>query len=198
MIAASTFQSSPLPAPLLPLITRLGAQLTLLTQPRHIDSISRRLKLLLSDLERVSAASGNANGNLLGSSTTISQSQTRRQNQPAGQTQSDIPASTPSTTRDSVIPTLTRLAPLLPHIPNILARLRTLSTLHNDASAFQENLKGMEEEERRIRTVLNDLEKAVDAVEVSLQENSVVISNNVAGLEKRVEELGRRMEGLGK
>ncbi|KAJ7925158.1 hypothetical protein B0H13DRAFT_2229654 [Mycena leptocephala] len=35
--------SSPLPQPVLPLVTRLNAQLTLLTQPRHIDSISRRL-----------------------------------------------------------------------------------------------------------------------------------------------------------
>lgn len=52
----STLQTSPLPLPLLPLVTRLNSQLALLTQPRHLDSISRRLKLLLSDLDRVSAA----------------------------------------------------------------------------------------------------------------------------------------------
>src|SRR5258705_379943 len=45
-------QLSPLPPPLLPLLTRLNTQMTVLTQPRHIDAISRRLKLLLSDLER--------------------------------------------------------------------------------------------------------------------------------------------------
>lgn len=194
-------ESSPLPAPLLPLITRLNSQLTLLTQPRHIDSISRRLKLLLSDLERVSAASGNTNGSIpLGAGTTsLSQSQGKRHNQPADhQTQSDTQNSASSSVRDTLLPTLTRLSPLLPHIPQVLSRLRTLSTLHNDAAAFQATLKSMEEEERRIKNVLNDLERAVDAVETSLQENSVVISGNVAGLEKRVEELGRRMEDLGK
>ncbi len=53
---------SPLPPPLVPLITRLNAQLTLLTQPRHIDSISRRLKLLLSDLDRTAAHSHRRQG----------------------------------------------------------------------------------------------------------------------------------------
>lgn len=196
MIDLKTKQSSPLPAPLLPLITRLNAQLTLLTQPRHIDSISRRLKLLLSDLERVSAASGNVNGIPLGAGTT--QGQGKRQNQPTDRIQPDSQNLASTNVRDSLLPTLTRLSPLLPHIPQVLSRLRTLSTLHNDAAAFQATLKSMEEEERRIKNVLNDLERAVDAVETSLQENSVVISGNVAGLEKRVEELGRRMEGLGK
>lgn len=52
---AALDELSPLPPPLLPQISRLNSQMTLLTQPRHIDSISRRLKLLLSDLERTSA-----------------------------------------------------------------------------------------------------------------------------------------------
>ncbi|KAH9917873.1 uncharacterized protein BXZ73DRAFT_92306 [Epithele typhae] len=48
---------SPLPPPLLPLLTRLNAQLNLLTQPRHIDSISRRIKLLNSEFDRSSGPS---------------------------------------------------------------------------------------------------------------------------------------------
>ncbi|GJJ06427.1 hypothetical protein Clacol_000618 [Clathrus columnatus] len=192
-------ESSPLPTPLLPLITRLGTQLTVLTQPRHIDSISRRLKILLSDLERVSAASGNANTNTSAVTTTaLSQGQNRRQSQPANQAHVETSGPIPPTVQESLQPILTRLSPLLPHIPHILARLRTLSSLHNDAAAFQETLKSMEEEERRIRTILNELESAVNAVETSLQENSNVISSNVGGLEKRVEGLNRRLEKLGK
>jgi len=48
-------QTSPLPPPLLTLITRVNTQLSVLTQPRHLDGISRRLKMLLSDLDRASA-----------------------------------------------------------------------------------------------------------------------------------------------
>ncbi|KAF8585913.1 hypothetical protein K439DRAFT_1341971 [Ramaria rubella] len=167
-------ESSPLPPPLLPLVTRLSNQLTILTQPRHIDSISRRLKLLLSDLERASHAS----------------SQSRRQSQPPQ------PAALPSPLQESLQPVLTRLAPILPHIPHILTRLRTLSALHTSASTFNETLEGMEEEQRRVRAVLEELEKAVEAVEKSLEDNSRVTATNVSGLEVRVEDLGKRMEKL--
>ncbi|KIJ49520.1 hypothetical protein M422DRAFT_27886 [Sphaerobolus stellatus SS14] len=169
-------ESSPLPPPLLPLITRLSNQLTILTQPRHIDSISRRLKLLVSDLERASSAQVAA--------------QNRRQS-PA----QSVP--TPSPLQESLQPVLQRLSPMLPHIPHILARLRTLSTLHTSAAAFQETLQGMEEEQRRVRAALEELEKAVEAVEKSLDENGPVISSNVAGLDVRVEELNKRMTALG-
>jgi len=170
-------ESSPLPPPLLPLISKLSNQLTLLTQPRHIDSISRRLKLLLSDLERASSSHA--------------ASQNRRQSQ--GQT-----ASLPSPLQESMQPVLARLSPLLPHIPHILARLRTLSALHTSAASFEETLKGMEDEQKRVRDALQELEKAVQTVEASLNENGKVISSNVSGLEVRVEELGKRMTALGK
>lgn len=172
-------ESSPLPPPLLPLITRLSNQLTVLTQPRHIDSISRRLKLLLSDLDRASSAQV--------------ASQNRRQSQPSSQS----PAPPSSSLQESIQPVLERLAPMLPHIPHILGRLRTLSTLHTSAAAFQETLQGMEEEQRRVRSALEELEKALVAVVKSLDENGRVISSNVTGLDVRVEELNKRMTTLG-
>ncbi|OBZ66061.1 hypothetical protein A0H81_13949 [Grifola frondosa] len=103
---------SPLPPPILPMLTRLNAQMTLLTQPRHIDSVSRRLKLLGSDLERVSNANAQQHG-----------TQRRQPHHPTGPATSH-PASpavpsppTPVTALDHLTPVLTRLAPLLPHIP---------------------------------------------------------------------------------
>lgn len=173
-------QSSPLPPPLLPLVTRLSNQLTLLTQPRHIDSISRRLKLLLSDLDRVSSAQV--------------ASQNRRQSQPSP----DPPAPVASSLQESIQPILTKLLPILPHIPHILARLRTLSALHTSAASFQETLQNMEEEQSRVRLALDELEKAVQAVEKSLEDNGQVISSNISGLDIRVEELSKRLVDVGK
>lgn len=154
---------------------RLNNQLTILTQPRHIDSISRRLKLLLSDLERASAA----------------------QHQQHKRHPSQANASPPAPSlQEQLLPLLSRLGPLLPHIPHILTRLRTLSALHGSATAFQSTLEDLEEEQRKARNGLVELEKAVNTVENSLKENRDVVKKNVAGLEGRVNSLLTRLDDL--
>ncbi|OSD01342.1 hypothetical protein PYCCODRAFT_1369725 [Trametes coccinea BRFM310] len=187
---------SPLPPPLLPLLTRLNAQLTLLTQPRHIDSISRRIKLLNAELERTSSANNQAH----------SASQRRGSHHPSGQGAS---ASSPSTTvppaaptassvalQEQLAPVLSRLAPLLPHIPHILTRLRTLSALHTSAAGFEKTLEGLEEEQRRTHAALEELQRAVEGMEKSLAENEKLVKGNVRELEDRIEDVGRRMDDL--
>lgn len=158
------------------MITRLNNQLTILTQPRHIDSISRRLKLLLSDLDRASVAQQAAHRRL--------------------PSQSNATPSQPLALQEQLFPLLTRLGPLLPHIPHILTRLRTLSALHSSAADFQTTLEDLEEEQKKTRSGLLDLEKAVQTVEASLSENREVVKTNVAGLEARVNLLLGRLEDL--
>ncbi|TFK54017.1 hypothetical protein OE88DRAFT_1805838 [Heliocybe sulcata] len=174
---------SPLPPPLLPMLTRLNAQLTLLTQPRHIDSISRRLKLLLSDLERASHGQGHG-------------SNTRKPHHPQQQQAAPAQPITPSPIMEQLAPLLTRLAPNLPHIPHILTRLRTLSALHTSAAEFQSTLESLEEDQKKVREALEDLSKAVTTVEKSLEDNRGTVKGNVKGLEDRVEGLVRRLEEL--
>lgn len=157
------------------MITRLNNQLTLLTQPRHIDSISRRLKLLLSDLDRASA----------------SQHHRRHPSQSS-------PASSSTTTSETLLPLLTRLGPSLPHIPHILTRLRTLSSLHASAAEFQSTLESLEEEQRKTREALGDLSGAISGVETSLESNQKIVRGNVEGLEERVEMLLRKLQEVGK
>ncbi|KAJ7594840.1 Dynamitin-domain-containing protein [Mycena floridula] len=164
---------SPLPPPLLPQISRLNSQMTLLTQPRHIDSISRRLKLLLSDLDRASTSQNNHR---------------RHPSQPSN--------GPPSQIQEQLLPLLSRLGPSLPQIPHILTRLRTLSALHASAGDFQQTLEGLEEEQRKMREALGELEGAVKTVEESLEKNRTVIKGNVEGLEQRVDALYRRLDEL--
>ncbi|KAJ7622826.1 Dynamitin-domain-containing protein [Mycena polygramma] len=172
---AALDESSPLPPPLLPLVTRLGAQLTLLTQPRHIDSISRRLKLLLSDLDRAAASQ---------------HSHRRHPSQSNG--------APPSQIQEQVLPLLSRLGPSLPHIPHILTRLRTLSALHTSAAQFASTLEGLEEDHRKMREALGELDSAVKTIEQSLEENRAVVKGNVGGLEARVDTLLKRVDELGR
>lgn len=176
-VGATLDESSPITPPLLPMLTRLNSQLMLLTQPRHIDSISRRLKLLLSDLERVSTA----------------QAQKRQSQQPGGTT--IIPG---TATQDALLPLLTRLAPSLPHIPHILTRLRTLSALHASAGEFQGTMAALEEEQRKTKDALEALKSAVGDVETSLEANKGTVAGNVQGLEDRVDRVLTRLEELSK
>ncbi|KAG2153805.1 Dynamitin-domain-containing protein [Suillus clintonianus] len=169
-VSATLDESTPMTPPLLPMLTRLNSQLMLLTQPRHIDSISRRLKLLLSDLERVTA-----------------QSQKQHSQQPGS-----------TMTQDALLPLLSRLAPSLPHIPHILTRLRTLSALHASAGEFQGTMAALEEEQRKTREALEALKNAVGDVETSLEANKGTVAGNVQGLEDRVDRVLIRLEELSK
>jgi nuclear migration protein JNM1 len=176
-VGATLDESTPITPPLLPMLTRLNSQLMLLTQPRHIDSISRRLKLLLSDLERVSTA----------------QVQKRNPQQSGGT--AIIPG---TATQDALLPVLSRLAPSLPHIPHILTRLRTLSALHTSAGEFQGTMAALEEEQRKTRDALEALRNAVGDVEASLEANKGTVAGNVQGLEDRVDRVLTRLEELSK
>ncbi|KAH9978719.1 hypothetical protein BGW80DRAFT_1280590 [Lactifluus volemus] len=156
--------------PLLPLLTRLNTQLTVLAQPRHLDNISRRLKLLLSDLDRLAAAK---------------QQQHRRSAAPENANTVDA-SSTPvsAALQEQLAPALARLVPALPQIPHILARLRTLATLHASAAQLATHS-------------LDALNQAVEGVEGSLAENGRVVKRNVTGLEERIDALTKRLEALG-
>lgn len=167
-------QTSPLPPPLLPMITKLNSQLALLTQPRHIDSISRRLKLLLSDLERAAAAQHH-----------------KRQSSPGHE-----PGESSSRNHEQLMTIVNRIAPSLPQIPHILSHLRTLSTLHSAAGEFQDTLKDLEQEQGKIHNGLVQLQSAVETVERSLEENKTVVKQNVSGLDGRVNELLKRLDDI--
>lgn len=171
-----------MPTPLLPLLTRLNTQLTVLAQPRHLDNISRRLKLLLSDLDRLAAAN----------------QQQRRSAAAEGDssTTTTAPAALPASLQEQLAPALARLVPALPQIPHILARLRTLSTLHTSAAQFGNTLSALEEEQRQSREALDALTQAVEGVEGSLADNGRVVKSNVTGLEEQIEALTKRLDAL--
>ena len=171
-----------MPTPLLPLLTRLNTQLTVLAQPRHLDNISRRLKLLLSDLDRLAAAN---------------QQQQRRGASAENDGSANTPTTVPASLQEQLAPALSRLVPALPQIPHILARLRTLATLHASAAQFSNALSGLEEEQRQSRDALDALTQAIEGVEGSLSENGRVVKGNVAGLEERMDTLTARLDKLG-
>ena len=168
--------------------------MTILTQPRHIDAISRRLKLLLSDLERTHQQQQPPQP--------LGQGGGSHRKQSVGQS-TGTPVSTstghsaaPQVVAEQLVPLVTRLAPSLPHIPHLLNRLRTLSDLHASAAELEGTLGALEKEQKATRSVLTELSTAIENIEKSLGENQGVVRGNVESLEGRVEELMNRISEL--
>ncbi len=160
----------------------MSNQLNLLTQPRHIDSISRRLKLLQAELERHGGSNKRQSVTLGGSKEAK---------------ESNNSAAPPDIVPADLAPILHRLSPLLPTIPHLLQRLRTLSALHTSASNFSANISMLEEEQKRVHTNLGELTEAVKAVEASIGENASRVDGNLKSMEARVDELMARLAALG-
>lgn len=91
---------------------------------------------------------------------------------------------------------LQRLAPALPTIPHLLTRLRTLSTLHATASGFASSLASLEEEQRKTRVGLGEMEMALAALEGSFESNAGMVEGNLRGLMERLEGVQSKVDGL--
>jgi nuclear migration protein JNM1 len=167
-----------------PLITTLNKHdhlLSLLTQPRHLDAISRRVKLLLVDLDRAAAA---ARRNPSGSNS-----------QPSSDKTVTLSAAD-YTALQGLFALLPRLDPLLPIVPPLLDRLRSLSGLHAAASEVADGLVRLRESEKKGGEEVKELTDIVEGVQKGLDEAGKTILTNWEGLERRLKELEQRVETL--
>ncbi|GAA6006904.1 hypothetical protein JCM10207_009133 [Rhodosporidiobolus poonsookiae] len=210
---ADVDEAHPLPPPLLQTLSRLDHLLTLLTQPRHLDSISRRVKVLVSDLERIhesrrklgdtrplnvalsggmTLTTGGAEGkpvalSSLGASTSASAS--------GGAGAAQLPPDALQKI-DALFALLPRLDPLLPLAPRLVARLQSLSSLHASAASFGETLSTLKGAVERLGEGERGLKEVLEGLEKSVGENEGTVRGNLEALDRRVEEIGRRMDRL--
>jgi nuclear migration protein JNM1 len=136
--SAALDESSPPPSPLLLILTRLNTQLTILTQPAddrfYLEAAEAAVDRFGSNHSCKSGETGGWHGLGWGSG-----GQGKAVNAGGG---TGGGAGGASTIQEQLATILRRLAPHLPALPHILARLRTLSSLHAAASDFQ---RGMEQ-----------------------------------------------------
>ncbi|KAH8925248.1 hypothetical protein BT69DRAFT_1348859 [Atractiella rhizophila] len=201
---AEVDESHPLPPPLLSTLARLDHLLTLLTQPRHLDSISRRVKVLVSDLERLHESRKRLGDTrpiniALPSGITVVSSGDAREGAapPTNPNTNGAAVNIPPDTLakiDTLFALQPRLEPLLPLVPRLLTRLRSLATLHQSASAFSQMVGSLKEEAERLGESEKGVREVLGVLEGSLRENEERIKGNLEALEGRVEEVGRRLE----
>lgn len=71
-----------------------------------------------------------------------------------------------------------------------------MSALHTNAATFQATMERLEERQAKERADLADLEKALEGIEKSIQENDTVVRKNVEGLEVRIDNVAQRIESV--
>ncbi|WVQ85722.1 hypothetical protein IAT38_007888 [Cryptococcus sp. DSM 104549] len=174
-------------APLLSTLNKHDHLLTLLTQPRHLDAISRRVKLLLVDLDRAAAASRRTGP---GGAPIPSQAATDKAATNITLSQAEYAQLL------SLFSVLPRLDPLLPILAPVLARLRSLAGLHAEASDVAEGLRRLQTKDKREREEVKELGEVVKSVQNGVADAAVGMQKNWEGLEGRMLALEKRLKDL--
>ncbi|WVN85524.1 uncharacterized protein L203_100671 [Cryptococcus depauperatus CBS 7841] len=174
-------------SPLVPTLNRHAHLLTLLTQPRHLDAISRRVKLLLVDLDRAAAASRRNVGTAAGTQGGQGEKGTGVNLSQAEYSQ-----------LQSVFAVFPRLDPLLPILPPLLARLQSLSALHAEASEIASTLQQLQLRDKKSHEEIKELKVIVESVQKGLDESIEGIKKNWEGLEGRMKSLEERLGNVKK
>ncbi|BGP24884.1 dynamitin subunit 2 [Rhodotorula toruloides] len=197
-----------IPPPLVQSVSRLDHLLTLLTQPRHLDSISRRIKVLVSDLERI-----HESRRKLGDTRPLNVALSGGMTLTTGVDAAHIAAPSLSASASGVSPAaqlppdalqkidalfalLPRLDPLIPLAPRLLSRLRSLSALHESATTFSTVLSTLKGEVERLGDDEKGLKEVLVGLETSFAENDERFKGNLQAFEKRMGEVVKRLDAL--
>ncbi|KAE8266194.1 hypothetical protein A4X09_0g6148 [Tilletia walkeri] len=193
--------------PLLPTMQRLEHQLTLFTQPRHLDAISRRVKVLVAELERAHEARSKLAALPPAAPTTLktSAAAATEGESKEGEEQGDgnVATSTAFGTPDqlarlrSLFLLQTRLEPLLPLTPHILSRLQSLSALHASSAHFAQSLDALLEADEKLGERVRELGMLCEGLRESCVGDEERVKGNLELVQARMESLGKRMEALG-
>ncbi|KAL1405194.1 hypothetical protein Q8F55_008819 [Vanrija albida] len=180
-VVGSDQNDETLPISIADSLARLDHLLAILTQPRHLDSISRRVKLLLVDLDRASASSRRV-GLAAGSE------------RPATATTGLSPTDQEALQR--LFTLLPRLDPLIPSIPPLLNRLRSLSSLHAESFGIAADLRQLQASDKSVSEEERSLQSIVSGVQKGLSEASGSIAKNWESLNSRLQALEDRLQAI--
>ncbi|KAH8554322.1 Dynamitin-domain-containing protein [Umbelopsis sp. PMI_123] len=168
------------------LMSKLEKQMTVLTQPRHLDMISRRVKLVNSELDKLNELKhGKGEASNTGN---------------YGSSQKNSEGNSVSDTMDDKINTLfnlmNKVEPMINITPAVLTRLKALQGLHTESATFSESIKMISEEQSKITNELENLGAINNQLQKTFQENEANIQANMKIMDDRMTELLRRINNL--
>ncbi|KNC99150.1 uncharacterized protein SPPG_05408 [Spizellomyces punctatus DAOM BR117] len=175
-------------------LQKLDNHLSLLTQPRQLDIVSRRVKTLAGEMERVVDLRKKQQ---LESSLTLSTENLLRSSVSALQDVEMHKAQTETERKINYLyETMEKLDPVARVIPHLVSRLRGLQSLHSEAAVFADSLKMLVQEQSRVGEGFKGIEDAVGRLEESVKANEIAVGKNVEALHGRIEALAGRVDKL--
>lgn len=186
-----TLSSAPSP-PLLSTLDQMAKKLALLTTmtPAQVDALSRRVRALTAESERLAAAKLAARQSGLSGDSTESE---------GGEAKSEVDEEAKGEQEariNALYGTLSTIETLSPLLPGVLERLRSLRQVHSGAAEVKQELdeamrkqQEMEKEIGRWREGLEKVEKAVVEAEKTGGENVKAVEGWVRELEEKVKSL---------
>ncbi|TKY89117.1 hypothetical protein EX895_001648 [Sporisorium graminicola] len=173
-------ESKPVPRPVLSTLSRLEHQLSILSQPRHLDAISRRVKVLVTEMDRVHDV----------------RRKLTTEPAPADSTSTGTLTATELAQLQQLFNVSARLEPLLPVIPSVLTRLQTLAELHTSAAHFASTLDELHESSSERQVQEQEMEELLRKIEMNMDQTDKKVEANLESLQSRIEQVAARLEKL--
>jgi nuclear migration protein JNM1 len=183
------FDSKGVPMAILPTLDRLQRQISVITEasPTSLDSISRRVRTLTQEAERLDEA--------------------RKSAKAAQEELRAADGDNPTKTRDSedgvdseqvakinaLYGTLGTIESLAPILPSLLDRLRSLRAIHTDAATASETLNRVSKRQEDMAADIKKWREGLEKVEQAVKQSETVMGGNMKVVEGWVKDLEERM-----
>lgn len=149
-------------------MSKLEQQVTVLAQPRQLEMVARRVKVLNSDLDRLnelkSGRKDTSNTLGFGINAAMNANQSNNLNNNPDHPNVDGISNDTETKVNHLFATLEKVDPLLNLTPALLTRLKALQGLHTEAASFGKSVKVISEEQTRMTDELKSLTTTCDLV----------------------------------
>jgi len=161
----------------------MEAILNMLSQPDELESASRRVKVVLADLDKATTPSSKTAG--LAGARAMSKEDSSLKLNP-----------TDAQKVDALYACLPRIEPLMPLVPPLLTRLRSLAMLHSGASAFQSTLSTLETDAANMKETDVEVKEVLDRLDKGITKQAEVMKANWGSLSERLQQLNERVARL--
>ncbi|KAG0332945.1 Dynactin subunit 2 [Podila horticola] len=153
-------------------VEKLEQHINILVQPRQLEQLSRRLKAVMADLERV------------------------QELQTKDATASGISADAENKI-NALFELIDKIDPLVSLAPVLVTRLKGLKGLHAEAAVFSDSIKMISNEQTKITEELKGLDTVSAKLQESMAENDAAIQKNIELIDGRMTQLVERIQKLG-
>ncbi|EGF77542.1 hypothetical protein BATDEDRAFT_35899 [Batrachochytrium dendrobatidis JAM81] len=176
-------------------LERIDHRLSILTQPRLLEAVSRRVQILLPELHLLSEEAKRVQNELPQlnlSANEIGMLGIEPESNPGNQ--NDKPSVAvghdhPDARVRYLYTTLSRLEPVSHLLPHLISRMRALQNLHAEAAVFSQSISSVAAEQKHINGISKGLEDALKQTLINVRENQTVVERNVVALDQRIQRL---------